>query len=115
MLSPRTYYYLVIKSSAHPNRSLYEAPFRTSSTTLSRSSTKRSKANHVDEMLPGPTNMALLNSLLASLPLPTREEEHAVFEKIWEDALGFGFRERALRGEHVVFYEQGEKARATRA
>ena len=33
-----------------------------------------------------------------------------MFEKIWEEALGFGFRERALRGEHVVFYEQGDEA-----
>lgn len=107
VLAPRTYYYLVIKSSAHPNHSLYEAPFRTSQYHTFTEQYEEIESNHVDEMLPGPTNTALLNSLLASLPRPTREEEHAVFEKIWEDALGFGFRERALRGEHVVFYEEG--------
>jgi len=109
VMSPRTYYYLVIKSSAHPNRSLYEAPFRTSSYHTFTEQYEEIEVNHVDEMLPGPTNIAMLQSLLATLPRPTREEEHAVFEKIWEEALGFGFRERALRGEHVVFYEQGDE------
>ena len=109
VLARRTYYYLVIKSSAHPNRSLYEAPFRTSQYHSFTEQYEEIEGDHVDEMLPGPTNTALLNSLLASLPLPTREEGRAVFEKIWEDALGFGFRERAIRGEHVVFYEQGDE------
>ena len=62
-----------------------------------------SRANHVHELLPGPTNTGLLESLLASLPAPTREEEHRLFEKIWEDALGFGFRERSERGEMSSF------------
>jgi len=99
----------VIKSSAHPNRSLYEAPFRTSQYHTFTEQYEEIEGNHVDEMLPGATNTTLLNSLLATLPVPTREEEHAVFEKIWEEALGFGFRERALRGEHVVFYEEGDE------
>ncbi len=108
VLSPRTYYYLVIRSSAHPDRSLYEAPFSTSRYQSFDEQYAELEANHVHELLPGPTNDALLESLLATLPAPTREEEHLLFEKIWEDALGFGFRERSERGELVVFYQQGD-------
>lgn len=108
VLSPRTYYYMAIRSSAHPNRSLYEAPFRTSRYHSFNEQYEEIETNHVHELLPGPTNNAMLESLLATLPAPTREEEHAVFEKIWEDALGFGFRERTERSEWVVFYQQGD-------
>ena len=107
ILLPRTYYYLVIRSSAHPDRSLYEAPFMTSRYKSWDEQFTELEANHVHELLPGPTNLGLLESLLAKLPAPTREEEQLLFEKIWEDALGFGQRERPERGELVVFYEQG--------
>jgi hypothetical protein len=108
VLSPRTYYYLVIRSSAHPDRSLYEAPFSTSRYQSFDEQYAELEANPVHELLPGPTNDSLLESLLATLPAPTREQEHLLFEKIWEDALGFGFRERSKRGEMVVFYQQSD-------
>jgi len=108
VLAPRTYYYMAIRSSAHPNRSLYEAPFRTSNYHSFTEQYEEVGANHVHELLPRPTNNAILESLLAKLPTATREEEHAIFEKIWEDALGFGFRKRTERGEWVVFYQPGE-------
>jgi hypothetical protein len=108
VLSPRTFYYLVIRSSAHPNLTLYEAPFSTSRYHSFTEQYAQLEANHVDELLPGPTDNTLLDTLLSSLPVANREEEHLLFEKIWEDALGFGFRERSARGELVVFYQQGD-------
>lgn len=108
ILSPRTYYYMVIRSSAHPDRSLYEAPFTTSRYQSFDEQFAELEANHVHELLPGPTNDTLLESLLAKLPAATREEEHLLFESIWEGALGFGFRERSERGELVVFYQHGD-------
>ena len=108
VLSPRTYYYLVIRSSAHPNRSLYEAPFMTSRYESFDEQLAELEANQVHELLPGPTNDGLLASLLDKLPAPNREEEHRLFEQIWEHALGFGFSERPQRGEVVVFYRLGD-------
>ena len=59
-------------------------------------------------MLPIRIDDAILESLVAELPVSTREEEHALFEKIWEDALGLAFRERPERGELVVFYQPND-------
>lgn len=108
VLSPRTYYYLVIRSSAHPDHSLYEAPFLTSRYRSFDEQVAEIETNVAHELLPGTTDDAMLESLLDALPAPTREEEHALFEKVWEDALGFGYRERPERGELVVFYQPGD-------
>lgn len=105
VLAPRTNYHLVIQSSAHPNVNLYDAPFTTSRYQSFNEQYGQLEANHVDELLSGSLDETLLNSLLASLPAANREAEHAVFEKVWEEALGFGFRERSERGELVVFYQ----------
>ena len=110
VLSPRNYYYLVIRSSAHPDRSLYEAPFFASRYHSFDEQYAELEANVVHELLPRPTEDAILETLLAALPVSTREEEHVLFEKIWEDALGFGFRERPERGELVVFYQTIDSA-----
>jgi hypothetical protein len=108
VLSPRTYYYLVIRSSAHPDRSLYETPFFTSRYHSFDEQYAELEANVVHELLPRPTEDTMLESLLGALPVSTREEEHVLFEKIGEDALGFAFRERSERGELVVFYHPGD-------
>lgn len=110
VLNPRTHYTFVIRSSAHANINLYESPFSTSRYHSFNEQYAQLEANHIDELLPGPTDDTLLNSLLSSLPAANREDEHLVFEKIWEEALGFGFRERSERGELVVFYQQGDGA-----
>lgn len=104
VLAPRTYYYLVIRSSAHPDRSLYESQFSTSRYQSFTEQYAELEANHVHELLPRLPNDAMLADLLAALPASNREEEHVLFEKVWENALGFGFRERPKRGEMVVFY-----------
>jgi len=108
VLQPRTNYHLVILSSAHPNVNLYDTPFTTSRYHSFNEQYAQLEANHVDELLPGATNEALLNTILSSLPAANREEEQILFERVWEEALGFGFRERSERGELVVFYELGD-------
>ena len=108
VLSPRTYYYLVIRSSAHPDRSLYETPFSTSRYHSFDEQYLELGTKIVHELLPIRIDDAILESLLAELPVSTREEEHALFEKIWEDALGLAFRERPERGELVVFYQPND-------
>ena len=108
VLAPLTYYYFVVRSDAHPGVSLYEAPFHTSRYHSFGEQYAELEANQMHELLDPLTDMPLLNSLLDGLPAANREQEHALFERIWEDALGLGFRERPLRGELVVFYQGGD-------
>jgi hypothetical protein len=103
-IRPRTYYYLVLRSNAHPNINLYEAPFMTSRYVSFDEQYAELQSTPIHELLPQAPDNAMLETLLGSLPAATREDEHALFEKVWEDALGLAFRERPQKGELVVFY-----------
>ncbi|HEX2270502.1 MAG TPA: hypothetical protein VHH35_13235, partial [Pyrinomonadaceae bacterium] len=102
---PRTYYYLVIRSNAHPDLNLYEAPFMTSRYVSFDEQYAELETTPIHELLPQAPDEPMLATLLGSLPAATREDEHVLFEKVWEEALGFAFRERPQKGELVVFYE----------
>ncbi len=105
VLSPRTYYYMVIRSSAHPGHSLFEIPFSTSRYHSFDEQYLELGTNTIHELLPIRIDDARLESLINGLSASTREEEHVLFERIWEDVLGLGFREHPERGELVVFYQ----------
>jgi hypothetical protein len=111
-LAPRTYYYLVIRSSAHPDISLYEAPFSTSRYHSFVEQYAQLAANQFHELLPAPVDNLMLTTLLGELPTANREQEHLLFEKIWEDALGLGFRERPEQGELVVWHQDDDSGGA---
>ena len=53
----------MIQSSAYPNINLYDAPFTTSRYQSFNEQYGQLEANHIDELLPGTTDKALLNSL----------------------------------------------------
>lgn len=104
-IRPRTYYYLVLRSNAHPDINLYEAPFMTSRYVSFNEQYAELESTPIHELLPQAPDDAMLGTLLGSLPAATREDEHVLFEKVWEEALGLAFRERPQKGELVVFYE----------
>ena len=110
VLKPRSYYYLVLRSSAFVDKNLYEAPFATSRYHSFDEQYLELEHNCVSELLPRVPDDAVLLDTVTSLPVPTREEENVLFEHLWGDALGLPFRERAERGEMVVLHRPVDAA-----
>jgi hypothetical protein len=112
VIAPRSHYYLVLRSSAHPQANLYEAPFTTSHYRSFADQYADLGKHLFHELLPRAADAVLLSAALSSLPLAKREEEHALHERVWEEALGLTFRPRPEHGEVIVLYEPAGAPRA---
>jgi hypothetical protein len=113
VLKPRTRYSLAIRSSAHPGKDLFIAPFSTSRYQSFDEQYAELGGNQFEELLPRAIDTALLADLLPQMPFSDREAENAVFERTWEEALGLRFRERPQRGELVVLYSPTDTGSAS--
>lgn len=115
-LEPRTHYRLVVRSSAHPDTDLYEAPFTTSfySTFVEHFQEVGEKKEH--ELLPRAIDGTVFSELIAAGTMADRHEENTALERAWEEGMGLAFRERPRHGEcTLLFALNGSAPGSTRA